>query len=47
MKTVEAHEKTLKGMVNAKQIIYRKEKFDVELNTKLDDQPVWIAVRKS
>jgi isoleucyl-tRNA synthetase len=43
---IEASEATLKQMVNAKQVVYKKDKFDAELETKLDDQPTWIGVRK-
>ena len=43
----EGFEADLKKMVNAKQVVYRREKFDAELETKIDDQPVWIAVKKT
>lgn len=36
----------LKKMVNAKGIEYKKGKFDAELNTKLEEAPIWLAVRR-
>ncbi len=47
LKIIEVHESTLKNMVHAKQVIYRREKFDAELSTKLDDADIWVAVRKA
>lgn len=42
------NKKLFKKEVNAKSIEYgRSEKFDAELETKLDEWPVWIALRKS
>ncbi len=43
---VEANAAALKQIVNAKQVIYKKEKFDAELITKLDEAPIRLAVRK-
>ncbi len=44
---IQKNEVTLKGMVKAKQVIYKREKFDAELEVKLDEQAVWLAVRKA
>ena len=44
---VETNEKLVKKEVNAKIIEYKRStKFDVELETKLDKWPVWVALRK-
>ena len=38
---------SLKKEVGAKSVEFKKsEKFDAEINTKLDNQPIWIGVRK-
>ncbi len=44
---LEKNESVLKKKVNAKTIDYkRSDKFDVELQTKFEDVPLWIALRK-
>ena len=46
LKVVDANSRELKMAVNAKNVVFKKEKFDAELNTKLENAPVWIAVKK-
>jgi len=46
LKVVDANSRELKAAVNAKNVVFKKEKFDAELNTKLENAPVWIAVKK-
>lgn len=40
------HLERLKKDVGAKMVEFRKSKFDAELDTKLDGQPIWVGVRK-
>jgi len=44
---VQRNEKIIKKEVNATSVEYgRSHKFESELETKIDDYPVWIALRK-
>lgn len=46
-KIIAEKESEFKAQVNAKIIDFQKsEKFDAELNSKIDDQPVWVGIRK-
>ena len=41
------NEIVFKKEIGAKQIEYKKsEKFDAEINTKIDNQAIWLGVRK-
>ena len=43
----ERHEDLLKKEVNAKSVEWKRtEKFSAEMETKLEDKPAWLALRK-
>ncbi len=46
LETVRKQLVALKTAANIKNVVFKKEKFDVELNTKLENLPIWIAVKK-
>jgi isoleucyl-tRNA synthetase len=47
LEALDVRSSEFKKSVNAKEIIFKKsKKFDAELNTKLEDWPVWVAVNR-
>lgn len=46
LKIVQTNLSELKIAVNAKAVVFKKEKFEAEISTKLENQPIWLAVRR-